>query len=205
SLVVNTPNVLVAGPAANYKSVDDVIAAERAKPGSVNYASTSNGGSPHLSGALFNSVAKVNMVHVPYSGSAPAIGDLLGGHVAVMFDNLPAALPQIAAGKVRALAVTTRERVPALPQVPTFAELGYAGYEVNAWFGMLARRGTPPAAIDAWSRAIQAALQLPDVRQRLTAVGAIPVGNTPAEFAAYLEAEDRKWSRVIQEARIRTD
>lgn len=205
SLVINTPNVLVVGPEAPYMSVADLVAAEKAKPGSVNFASTSNGGSPHLSGALLNRSAGVRMVHVPYPGSAPAITDLLGGHVAVMFDNLPAALPQINAGKVRVLAVTTSQRVSILPNVPTFAESGFPNYEVNAWFGMLARKGTPPEAVQAWSKAIKTALDSPDMRQKLLASGAIAIGSSPASFAAYLKAEDQKWSRVIREANIHLD
>ncbi|WP_028603796.1 Bug family tripartite tricarboxylate transporter substrate binding protein [Ottowia thiooxydans] len=205
SLVINTPNVLNVGPGANYKSVGDLVNAEKAKPGSVSFASTSNGGSPHLSGALFNSMAKTQMVHVPYPGSAPAIADLLGGHIGVMFDNLPAALAQINAGKLRPLAVTTKQRVPALPNVPTLAESGFPDYEVNAWFGMLARKGTPPEAISAWSDGIKAALDSPDVKQKLISLGAIPVGSTPANFAAYLKAEDEKWARVIREANIKLD
>ncbi|MGO4393681.1 Bug family tripartite tricarboxylate transporter substrate binding protein [Variovorax sp. M-6] len=205
TLVVNTPNVLMVGPAAPFTSLKDLVAAEKARPASVSFASTSNGGSPHLSGALFNSLAKVQMMHVPYPGSAPATTDLLGGHVDTMFDNLPAALAQIRAGKVRPLAVTTSQRVPALPDVPTFAEAGLPGYEVNAWFGLLARKGTPPAAIAAWNQGVKAALEMPDVRQRLAGWGAIPVGNTPAQFAAYLKAEDQKWSRVIKDAGIRND
>jgi len=205
TLVVNTPNVLVVGTASPFKSLKDLVAAEKARPGGVNFASTSNGGSPHLSGALFNSLAKVQLMHVPYPGSAPAITDLLGGHVDTMFDNLPASLPQIHAGKVRALAVTTSQRVPALPEVPTFAEAGFPGYEVNAWFGLLARKGTPPAAIEAWNQGVRAALEMPDVRQKLSGWGAIPVGNTPAQFAAYLKAEDQKWARVIKDAGIRID
>lgn len=205
TLVVNTPNVLVVGAASPFRSLKDLVAAEKARPGGVSFASTSNGGSPHLSGALFNSLAKVQLMHVPYPGSAPAITDLLGGHVDTMFDNLPASLPQIHAGKVRALAVTTSQRVPALPEVPTFAEAGFPGYEVNAWFGLLARKGTPPEAIEAWNRGVRAALDMQDVRQKLSGWGAIPVGNTPAQFAAYLKAEDQKWARVIRDAGIRID
>ncbi len=205
TLVVNTPNVLVVGAASPFRSLKDLVAAEKARPGGVSFASTSNGGSPHLSGALFNSLAKVQLMHVPYPGSAPAITDLLGGHVDTMFDNLPASLPQIHAGKVRALAVTTSQRVPALPEVPTFAEAGFPGYEVNAWFGLLARKGTPPAAIEAWNQGVRAALDMQDVRQKLSGWGAIPVGNTPAQFAAYLKAEDQKWARVIRDAGIRID
>ncbi|KAF1072255.1 tripartite tricarboxylate transporter substrate binding protein [Variovorax sp.] len=205
TLVVNTPNVLVVGAASPFRSLKDLVAAEKARPGGVSFASTSNGGSPHLSGALFNSLAKVQLMHVPYPGSAPAITDLLGGHVDTMFDNLPASLSQIHAGKVRALAVTTSQRVPALPEVPTFAEAGFPGYEVNAWFGLLARKGTPPEAIEAWNRGVRAALDMQDVRQKLSGWGAIPVGNTPAQFAAYLKAEDQKWARVIRDAGIRID
>ncbi|MGB3072415.1 MAG: tripartite tricarboxylate transporter substrate binding protein [Ottowia sp.] len=205
SLVINTPNVLNVGPGTPYKTVADLVAAEKAKPGSVSFASTSNGGSPHLSGALFNSMAKTRMVHVPYPGSAPAISDLLGGHIGVMFDNLPAALAQINAGKLHPLAVTTKERVSILPNVPTLAESGLPGYEVNAWFGMLARKGTPPEAIEAWSKGIKVAVDSPDVKQKLIALGALPVGSTPASFAAYLKAEDEKWARVIREANIRTE
>jgi tripartite-type tricarboxylate transporter receptor subunit TctC len=205
SLVVNTPNVLIAGPAVTYSSLAELIADARARPGSVTFASTSNGGSPHLSGELFNSMAGVDIRHIPYPGSAPAMTSLLGGHVSVMYDNLPSALGQIQAGKVRPLAVTTSQRVPVLADVPTFAEQGYPEYEVNAWFGLLAKKGTPPAILETWHTEVRKALAAPEVQERLTSLGAIIVGNSPAEFTAYLEAEDRKWSQAIKAANIQPE
>ena len=205
SLVVNTPNVLIAGPAVKHSSLAELIAEAKAKPGAVTFASTSNGGSPHLSGELFNSLANLDMQHVPYPGSAPAMTSLLGGHVSVMYDNLPSALGQIQAGKVKALAVTTSQRVPVLADVPTFAEQGYPDYEVNAWFGLLAKKGTPPAILQTWHAEVGKALAAPDVRERLTSLGAIIVGNSPAEFSAYLEAEDRKWAQAIKAANIQPE
>jgi tripartite-type tricarboxylate transporter receptor subunit TctC len=205
SLIVNTPNVLIAGPAVTYSSLAELITAAKAKPGSVTFASTSNGGSPHLSGELFNSMAGVDIQHIPYPGSAPAMTSLLGGHVSVMYDNLPSALGQIQAGKVRPLAVTTSQRVPVLADVPTFAEQGYPEYEVNAWFGLLAKKGTSPAILETWHTEVRKALAEPEVQERLTSLGAIIVGNSPAEFSAYLEAEDRKWSQAIKAANIQPE
>lgn len=202
SLVVNTPNVLIAGPAVVYDTLADLAAAAKAKPGAITFASTSNGGSPHLSGELFNRVAGVDMQHIPYPGSAPAMTALLGGHVAVMYDNLPSALSQIQAGTVKALAMTTSQRVPILPDIPTFAEQGYPQYEVNAWFGLLAKKGTPSAILQRWHQEVSAALASADVQQRLATLGAITVGSSPAEFTAYLKAEDSKWAQAIKDAGI---
>src|SRR5690606_38035187 len=159
TLVANTPNVLLVNPKLGISSVAQLLDQARSAPGALNFASTSMGGSPHLSGELFNSMAKVDIRHVPYKGSAPAMTDLLGGQVQMMIDNLPSAMGQIQAGAVRALAVTTPERVTLLPDVPTVAEAGLPGYEVNAWFGLLAPAGTPDAVTqriyaavgDAWA------------------------------------------------------
>lgn len=205
SLMAYTPNVLLAGPAAGAASVQEVLTQARAAPGRLTYASTSPGGSPHLTGALFNSQAKVNLTHVPFNGAAPAMTALLGGHVNLMFDNLPTALAQIRAGKVKALAVTTRSRVPVVPDVPTFDELGLKGFEVNAWFGIFAPKNTPPALQAQLATAVRNAVNDPEVRQKFEELGAIGVGSTPAEFRATLQAESTKWEAVIKEAGIKVE
>src|SRR5690606_31432420 len=175
TLVANTPNVLLVNPKLGISSVAQLLDQARSAPGALNFASTSMGGSPHLSGELFNSMAKVDIRHVPYKGSSPAMTDLLGGQVQMMIDNLPSAMGQIQAGTVRALAVTTPERVPLLPDVPTVAEAGLPGYEVNAWFGLLAPAGTPGAVTERIHAAVADALAHPAIHKQVEALGAIPV------------------------------
>ncbi|MBB1631078.1 MULTISPECIES: tripartite tricarboxylate transporter substrate binding protein [Cupriavidus] len=202
TLVANSPNVLLTNATLPVKSVAELIALARQRPGSLNYASTSTGGSPHLSGELLDSMAGVKMQHVPYKGAAPAMTDLLAGQVNLMFDNLPSALAQIQAGKVRALAVTSPQRSPILPDVPTVAESGLPGYVVNSWFGLLAPAGTPPALVARLQQTVAKVLATPEVKQRIEQLGAVPGGDSPAAFAAVIRADTEKWARVIKSAGI---
>ncbi|WP_316156927.1 tripartite tricarboxylate transporter substrate binding protein [Cupriavidus sp. BIC8F] len=203
TLVANSPNVLLVNSTLNARSVGELVTLARREPGKINYASTSTGGSPHLSGELLNMMAGVSMQHVPYKGAAPAMTDLLAGQVNLMFDNLPSALAQIQAGKVTALAVTSARRASVLPSVPTVRESGLPGYEVNSWFGLLAPAGTPPERVRQLQQAVDKVLATPDVRKRIEQLGAEPGGEGSAAFAAQIRSDTEKWSRVIQTAGIK--
>jgi tripartite-type tricarboxylate transporter receptor subunit TctC len=205
TLVATVPNVLVVNPEVPANSVAELILLAKEKPGELNFASSGNGTSIHLSGELFKSMTGVDMVHVPYKGSGPAVVDLLGGQVQMMFDNLPSSAPQITAGKLRPLGVTSKERSPTLPDVPTIAEAGLPGYEALSWFGVLAPAGTPDAIVAKLQEEIAAALADPAMRERLAELGAVPVGDTPAEFADFISAETAKWAKVVQEAGIKLE
>ncbi|WAI83246.1 MULTISPECIES: Bug family tripartite tricarboxylate transporter substrate binding protein [Achromobacter] len=202
TLLANSPNVLLVNPKVGVNSVAQLLEQARRNPGSLNFASTSLGGSPHLSGELFNSMAHVDIRHVPYKGSAPAMTDLIGGQVQLMYDNLPSAMGQIKSGAVKALAVTTAARVPMLPDVPTVAESGLPGYEVNAWFGLLAPAGTPAPIIKRLQTVVADAMQDKSLRGQVEALGAIPVANTPQDYAAIIRADTDKWRTVIRQAGI---
>ena len=205
TLVASTPNVLVANMQAPIKSVADLLALARAKPGTVNFGSTSLGGSPHMSGELLKTMTGIDMVHVPYKGGAPMMVDLLGGQIPVAFDNLPSSINQIRAGKVRALAVTTAKRWPGAPEIPTMAEAGVPGYESSAWFGMLAPPGTPKAIVDLLQRDVAAILKVPEVEKLFLAQGAEPVGDTPEQFAQVITAEMAKWAKVAATTGVKLD
>ncbi len=192
------PNLLVAHPGQPYKSVQEMIAYAKANPGKINFASSGNGTSIHLSGELFKSLAQIDMQHVPYRGSAPAVADLLGGQTGVMFDNLPSALPHVKAGTLRPLAVTTAKRSPELPDVPTIAEAGVPGYDATSWFGMFAPAGTPEPVLTRLNASIVKALNDPDVKKRIAEQGAEPTPETPAAFAAFIQAEMSKWAQVVK-------
>lgn len=205
SLVANSPNVLLVHPSLKVRTVQDLIELAKREPGKLQYASTSMGSSPHLSGELFGMLTSTQMMHVPYKGGAPAMNDLLGGQVTVMYDNLPSAAAQIQAGKVRALAVTSSTRSPLFPDIPTMAEAGVPGYEVNAWFGLLAPAHTHAAVVNTLQRAVTQALHRPEVQAQITRLGATPGGNTPAEFAKVIDADTTKWKQVIQKAGVRME
>jgi tripartite-type tricarboxylate transporter receptor subunit TctC len=205
TLVAMVPNVLVVNPAVKAKTVSELVALAKAKPGELNFASSSTGGSPHLSGEMFKQMTGANIVHVPYKGSAPAITDLLGGQVSLMFDNLPSALPQVKAGKLRALAVTSARRSQAAPDIPTIAESGVPGYEVDSWFGILAPAGTPKEIVNKLNAEIVRILQIPEVRERLLEQGAEPVGDTPEHFAEHIRKETVKWARVVKASGAKAD
>ena len=196
--VADTPNVLTVNTATPYKTLADVLAAAREKPGAVTFGSTSPGGSPHMSGELLKSMTGTDLLHVPYKGGGPMLIDLIGGQIQLGFDNLPSSMPHIRAGKVRPIAVTTAERWPGAPEIPTIAESGVPGYEVSAWFGLLAPAGTPKPIVDQLQQAVRQVLQRPDVASQLLELGAKPVGNTPAEFAAMIAAELDKWRTVAK-------
>ncbi|WP_374672149.1 Bug family tripartite tricarboxylate transporter substrate binding protein [Acidovorax temperans] len=198
--VANVPNLLVANPAQPYKSVKDLIAYAKANPGKVNFGSSGNGSSIHLSGELFKSLAKVDMQHVPYKGSAPAVTDLLGNQIGIMFDNMPSAIQHVRSGKLVPLAVTTAKRSPELPSVPTIAEAGVPGYEATSWFGMFAPAGTPVPVLAKLNAAIVKVLAQPDVKKKINEQGAEVYSETPEQFAAFIQAESVKWGRVVKES-----
>lgn len=197
-LVAGVPNVLVVNPSLPVHSVQELIAYAKANPGKLNFASSGNGTSIHLSGELFKSMTGVEMTHVPYKGSAPALTDLIGGQVQLMFDNLPSSLGFIKAGKLRALAVTSAARSATLPDLPTIAESGLPGFEASSWFGVLAPAGTPRDIVQKVNQAVAAWLDTPDAKQRLLAQGAIPAGGSPEAFAKHIDAETAKWAKVVK-------
>lgn len=205
TLVASTPNVLVANMESPIKSVADLIALAKAKPGTVNFGSTSLGGSPHMSGELLKTLTGIDIVHVPYKGGGPMLIDLMGGQIPVAFDNLPSSINQIRAGKIRALAVTTAQRWPGAAEIPTMAEAGVPGYESSAWFGMLAPANTPKAIVDLLQRDVAAILKLPEVEKFFLEQGAEPVGNTPEQFARVITGEMQKWSRVAATTGVKLD
>ena len=202
--VAMVPNLLVANPSQPFKTVPELIAYAKANPGKVTYGSSGNGSSIHLSGELFKSMTKVDMTHVPYKGSAPAVSDLLGGQIAVMFDNMPSALPHVKSGKLRAIAVTSAKRSPELPNVPTVGE-SVPGYEATSWFGMFAPAGTPPDIVAKLNAVIVKALADPEVRKKISEQGAEPYPETPKEFAAFIQKESAKWGKVVRDSGASVD
>ncbi|MDM0120733.1 Bug family tripartite tricarboxylate transporter substrate binding protein [Variovorax arabinosiphilus] len=205
SRVAMVPNLLVANPSQPYKNVKELIAYAKANPGKVNFGSSGAGSSIHLSGELFKQMAGVDMQHVPYRGSAPAVSDLLGGQISIMFDNMPSAIPHVKGGKLRPLAVTTAKRSPALPDVPTIAESGVPGYEATSWFGLLAPAGTPAPVIAKLNASILKALANPEVKKKLAEQGAEAAGEKPEQFAAFIAAETAKWGKVVKESGATAD
>ena len=198
--VANVPNLLVANPAQPYKSVKELIAYAKANPGKVNFGSSGNGSSIHLSGELFKSLAKVDMVHVPYKGSAPAVTDLLGNQIGIMFDNMPSAIQHVRSGKLVPIAVTTAKRSPELPNVPTIAEAGVPGYEATSWFGMFAPTGTPAPVLAKLNTALVKVLNQAEVKKKINEQGAETTSETPEQFAAFIKTESVKWGKVVQES-----
>ena len=210
TLVAGVPNVLVMNPAkaqaAGITDVKTLIAYARAHPGKLNMASSGNGTSIHLAGELFKTMTGTYMVHFPYRGSGPALLDLIGGTMDLMFDNLPSALPQIKSGKLVALAVTSSTRSAALPDVPTVAEAGpVKGFEASSWFGLLAPAGTPAEIVNRVQQESAKALATPALKERLLSQGAIPGGMTPAEFGRFIDAETKKWSAVVKTSGAKVD
>ncbi|MET0442195.1 MAG: tripartite tricarboxylate transporter substrate binding protein [Casimicrobiaceae bacterium] len=199
-LVAGVPNVLVVHPSLPVNSVQELIAYAKANPGKLNFASSGSGTSIHLSGELFKVMTGVQMTHIPYKGSAPALTDLVGGQVQLMFDNLPSSLAFIKAGKLRALAVTSAQRSPALPDVPTVAESGVPGFEASSWFGLLAPAGTPRDIVTKINADTQKWLASPDAKDKLAAQGAAAAGGSPEDFAKHIQAETAKWARVVKES-----
>jgi tripartite-type tricarboxylate transporter receptor subunit TctC len=204
-LVAGVPNVLVVHPSVPANSVQELIAYGRANPGKLNFASSGSGTSIHLAGELFKVMTGVQMAHVPYKGSAPAVSDLLGGQVQLMFDNLPSALPHIKGGKLKALAVTSMARAPALPDGPTVNESGVPGFEASSWFGLLAPAGTPRDVVTRINGEVAKWLASPDGKEKLAAVGANAAGGSPEDFAKHIAAETAKWAKVVKESGAKAD
>jgi tripartite-type tricarboxylate transporter receptor subunit TctC len=204
-LAGTTPNLLVANPGAPVNSVKELIAYARANPGRLNYASTGNGTSNHLSFELFKAMTKTFIVHIPYKGSAPAVTDLIAGQVQVMFDNTPNVLPHVRAGKLKALAVSSKARSKLAPEVPTVDEAGVPGYDVTVWFGILAPAGTPKPIIDRLNAEMVKVIRTPEITDRFLKAGVDPVAGTPEAFSGYLKSEVGRWAKVIQDAGIKAD
>jgi tripartite-type tricarboxylate transporter receptor subunit TctC len=210
TLVAEFGNVLVVNPdwakRNNINSVNDLIRYARANPGKVNMASSGNGTSIHMAGELFKSMTKTYMVHLPYRGSPPAVADLIAGNVDIMFDNIPSAINFIKAGRLKALAVTSAKRSPALPDLPTVAEAAnLPSYEATSWFGILVPANTPPDLVKLINTEVVRAINSPAVRERYAAMGAEPVGNTPEQFASFIKSEIAKWTRVVKESGAMVD
>ena len=205
SLIAEVTNILVVHPSVNARSVQELIALGRTTPGGLVYASSGNGSTIHLSAELFAAMTQLRMTHVPYRGSGPAMADLLAGRVALMFDNLPSALPHVREGRLRALAVTAARRSPVLPDLPTIAEAGVPGYEATSWFGLFAPAGTPREIIGRMAREMDAFARRPEVAERIRALGAEPITNTPDDFAAMVRAEIAKWGAVVRASGARAD
>ena len=203
SLAAMTPNVLLANVASPFKSLSDLIQMARSKPGELNFGSTSLGGSPHMSGELLKSMAKIDLVHVPYKGGAPMLVDLIGGQVPFAFDNLPSSIQHIRSGKVRALAVTTTKRWPGAPDIPTMAEAGLPNYESSAWFGLFAPGATPKPVVALLQQHVIAILKQPEVEKLYLEQGAMPVGNTSEEFAKFIAGEMVKWRTVVNDTGVK--
>jgi tripartite-type tricarboxylate transporter receptor subunit TctC len=205
SLLVTVPNVLVVNPDFPAKSVAELIALAKEKPGEYSYASSGNGTPLHLSGELFKSMAGVDMVHIPYKGSGPALTDLLGGHVPIMFDNLPSSTGYIKDGRLRGLAVTTAERAASMPDLPTIAESGLPGYETYTWNALFAPAGTPPEVVTTLNQAAVEAVADEAVKAKLAEFGATVVGSTPDELTAHVKAELAKWAPVVEASGAQID
>ena len=202
SLVVKLPTVLMVPASAPTKSIKAFVANAKVNAGELNYASSGAGAAPHLAMELFKKMAGIQLTHVPYKGSAPALNDMMAGNVSSMFDNLPAALTQIKAGRVRALGVGTLERSAQIPDVPTIAESGYPGFEVTVWYGMFAPAGLPRPVLTKLNSGVVAILKMPDVQKRLEELSAVPSPMTPEQFSAFLKSEVARWAAVVKEAGI---
>jgi tripartite-type tricarboxylate transporter receptor subunit TctC len=202
---VSLPLILAVHPSVPVKTVKELSALARAKKGELNYASGGNGSAAHLAVEYYKLLAKVDMVHVPYKGTGPALTDLMAGNVSVTITGMPPLMPHIKSGKLKALAVTTAQRVEQVPNLPTFAESGYPEYEINSWQGFFAPAGTPSDIVSKIHGEIARTLKLPDVRDRLSGLGANPVASTPEQFVAHVKKEIAKWARVVKAAGIRVD
>jgi tripartite-type tricarboxylate transporter receptor subunit TctC len=200
ALLTEIPLILVVNPAVEAQSVADLIALAKERPGTLNVASSGNGQSTHLAAEMFNAMAGIKLTHVPYKGSAPAITDVMAGHVQLMFDTVMSALPHVQAGKLRALAVSSAERAPVAPDVPTIAEAALPGYEAIAWNGLFAPAGTPRAIIDQLNAEVVRALQSEKVKEQLASLGATTRPTMPNEFSTYVRDEVSKWAKVVKES-----
>ncbi|MBS0341431.1 MAG: tripartite tricarboxylate transporter substrate binding protein [Proteobacteria bacterium] len=204
SQVAVVPNVLVVHPSVPANNLAELVALAKKEPGKLDYASLGNGTAAHLGMEMLKAAAGIDVTHVPYKGSAPAVSDLIAGQVQMMVDGLPSSLPHVKAGKLRAIALTSLHRAPALPDLPTIAET-YPGFYADAWSGLFAPKGTPQPVVDKLSAEVQRILKLPDVREKLAALGAEPVGSTQAEFTAHVRREIDKWAKVVKASGAKVD
>ncbi|WP_049790371.1 tripartite tricarboxylate transporter substrate binding protein [Pusillimonas sp. T7-7] len=198
ALAVRVPNVLVVNPKVPAKSVKELVEYAKANPGKLNFASSGSGTSIHMAGELFKQSADIDVVHIPYKGSAPAMADLLGGQVDYMFDNMPSAWPHVEAGSLRALAVTTADRSKTALDLPTMQESGFPSFDVSSWFGVIVPKGTPDDIVNKLNEVMLAALAKPEVQKRLEDLGAVPAKTTPAEFGAFIKSEVEGWAKVVK-------
>ena len=204
-LIEKGPLVLVVNPSSPYKTVQDIVAAAKAKPGTLTFSSGGIGGSHHLSAELFEQNADIEMIHVPYKSGSAGLTDLMAGNVTMMFDQMYSAMPSIKADKIRAIAITSKKRSPLLPNIPSFSEIGYPKVEVLNWQGLIAPKGTPKAIIDQLNAAANEALKDPALRELMLSQGNEVGGGTPADFAALVKAESAKWSAVVKTANIKPE
>jgi tripartite-type tricarboxylate transporter receptor subunit TctC len=202
--VAAAPFILVVHPTLPVKTVKDLVALDRRNPGQINFASASTGGMPHLAGELFNSMTGTKLVHIPYKGAAPATTDLLSGQITLMFNNMLSAMPQVKAGRLRAVAVTSLKRSAAVPELPTIAET-VPGYEANGWYGAFAPAATSKDLINRVNAEMNRIMKMPDVTQRLAGDGVEAVGSTPEQFGAYLKQEVAKWGKVVKASGAKAD
>jgi tripartite-type tricarboxylate transporter receptor subunit TctC len=205
TMVNSAPLLLVVHPTVSANSVQALIALAKAHPGEINYASGGVGSTPHLAGELFKSLAGIDVVHVPYKSGPPALSDLVAGQVSFMLENMPGTMPFVREGKLRALAITSSQRSPLAPDLPTVAEAGVPGYEMIGWNGLVAVKGTPPEIVARLHTEVAAILHRPEVTQRFAGLGAEPVGDTPDHFAAFIKAEMTRWGAIIKEKGIRAE
>jgi Uncharacterized protein conserved in bacteria len=205
SLIVATPNILAVHPAVPAKSVGDLIKLGKAKPGSLNYASAGNGTTSHLAAELFKTMAGINIVHIPYKGTSPAVVALLSGEAAIMVAPALALLPHVKGNRVRGLAVTGVKRSPAMPELPTVAESGVPGFEARQWYGVLAPAGTPKEIVTRLNREVVKIVRSPEVTKRFLSEGSEPIGSTPEEFARYIKSEIAKWAKAVEASGARLD
>jgi len=205
ALVATLPNLLVVNPTVPVKTVKELIALARARPGELAFASAGSGTTQHLSGEIFKKMAGVDMLHIPYKGNAPAVTDLVGGQVQVMFDNIPISLQQVRAGKLRALAVTGPRRSPVLPDIPTIAEAALPGYSVTSWFALFAPAGTPQDIVALLNRETNKALADPALHRQLADQGIETGSGTPAQLAAHIQAEIQRWKKIVADSGARVD
>jgi tripartite-type tricarboxylate transporter receptor subunit TctC len=203
TLVAKVPEMLVVATSVPASNMAELVALAKAQPNKLNFASSGPGSMPHLAGELFRLTAKIDIVHVPYRGAAPAVNDLLGQQVQMVFLDLPVLLPQVRAGKLKPIAIGAKTRAAALPDVPTTAEVGYPQIEAENWYGMVAPAGTPPGVAETLHKAAVAALRDPGVQEKLSSLGLTLVGNSPDEFAAYVKSETEKWAGVVKAAGIK--
>jgi tripartite-type tricarboxylate transporter receptor subunit TctC len=205
TLVASTPNVITVNADMPAKTLAELLAMARARPGALSFGSTSAGGSPHMSVELLKMMAKLDLVHIPYKGGGPMLTDLIGGQIPMGVDNLPSSMAHIKSGKIRALAVTTATRWPGAPDIPTVAESGVPGYEASAWFGLLAPAGTPKEIVDLLQRSVADSLRDPAVAQRLQELGAEPVASTPDAFGRQIAGEIDKWKKVVAATGVKVE